>query len=297
VSAVTDLHDPRRWAADRTFDDEYETKTARVGDLDIEYTEWGDPAAPVVLLIHGFNVQSHTWDPIASVLAERYHVLAPDLRGHGGSSWTREGYRAEQFAGDLAALLDQLGITRCAVVGHSLGSRVGIALAGMRPDLVEKLVMSDTGPEVLRGGAKRATKFGAARLDRRGFNSREEAVEYYKEMHPGWAPVFYELHARHQLRENWAGKLVDRADPDCYWITRSAGRADDEILWAHARAVDIPVLMMYGKTSEYTDAALAARIGEAFGPKFQAVEMPCGHYIPREMPAEFCERTLAFLES
>ena len=294
-ATAVDLHDPRRWAADRSFDGEFETAVARVGDLDIQYTDWGDPAAPVVLLVHGFNVQSHTWDPIASVLAERYRVIAPDLRGHGGSSWATDGYRAEQFAGDLGALLDQLGIDSCTVVGHSLGARVAIALAGMRPDLVSRLVLSDTGPEVRRAGAQRATKFGGARLDRRGFRTRAEAVEYYREMHPGWAPVFYELHARYQLRENWAGMLVDRADPDCFWITRSAGRRDDPALWDHARSVDIPVLMAYGETSEYTDAELAARIGEAFGPRFEAVEMPCGHYIPRELPAEFSERLLAFL--
>lgn len=295
MTVAEDLHDPSRWAAERTFDDEYETKVARVGDLDIQYVEWGDPTRPTVLLIHGFNVQAHTWDPVASVLAERYHVLAPDLRGHGGSSWTREGYRVEQLAGDIVGLLDGLGVTSAHVVGHSLGARVGIALAGLRPDLATTLALSDTGPEVRRAGAQRATKFGGARLDRRGFRTREEAVAYYQEMHPGWAPVFYELHARHQLRENWAGKLVDRADPDCFWITRSAGREDDPILWAHARSIDVPVLMMYGATSEYTDAELAARIGEAFGPGFEAVEMPCGHYIPRELPAGFCARLLAFL--
>jgi pimeloyl-ACP methyl ester carboxylesterase len=294
---MLDLYDPSRWAADRTFDGEFEVRRARVGDLDIEYNDWGDPTAPTIVAIHGFNVQSHTWDPVISVLAERgYRVIAPDLRGHGGSSWTREGYRVEQFSADISQLLDHLEVTSCDVVGHSLGSRIGIALAGNRKDLVTSLTLSDTGPEVLRAGARRATSFGKARLDRRGFNTRAEALEYYREAHTGWAPVFYQLHARYQLRENWAGKLIDRADPDCFWITRSAGRSDDPILWEHARQIDIPVLMMYGATSDYTDAELAARFGEACGPKFEAVEMPCGHYIPREMPAEFCEQVLRFLE-
>lgn len=290
------LDDPANWAADRSYEGEYTTHVARIGDLDIQYTSWGTEEGAPVVLVHGFNVQSHTWDPIASVLAESgYHVLAPDLRGHGGSSWTRDGYQVEKLAGDVSGLLDHLGVTSTAVVGHSLGARVGIALAGMRQDLVHRLALSDTGPEVLRAGAKRATGFGAARLDRRGFRTRDEAVAYYQEAHPGWEPVFYVLHAQHQLRENWAGMLVDKADPDCFWITRSAGRADDPILWGHARAMDIPVLMMYGEASEYTDAELAARFGEAFGPKFTAVEMPCGHYIPRERPADFSARLLDFL--
>jgi pimeloyl-ACP methyl ester carboxylesterase len=289
------LDDPTRWAADRRFDDEYVTKTATVGGLEISYTEWGDPDAATVVLIHGFNVQGHTWDPIASVLAETRHVIVPDLRGHGLSSWTTEGYRADQLAHDVDQLLDQLGVGPCEVVGHSLCARVGIALAGIRGEGVTGLALSDTGPEVLRGGAKRATSFGKSRLDRRGFDTEAEAIASYQEAHPGWAPVFYTLHARHQLRRNWAEKLVDRSDPDCFWITRSAGRRDDPILWEHARRIQIPVLMMYGETSEYTDAELAARFGEAFG-DFTAVEMPCGHYIPREMPAEFCAGLLEFLD-
>jgi|GEM_PF-1855868 len=292
-----DLNDPELWSADRSFEGEYETKFATVGDLTFQYSDWGPPNGPVVVLIHGFNVQSHTWDPIASVLAkEGYRVLTPDLRGHGGSSWTHEGYHVNQFSGDIAALLDQLGVTTCKVVGHSLGARVGIALAGTHPKLVTKLALSDTGPEVLRQGAKRATAFGKARLDRRGFNTRDEAVAYYQEIHPGWQPVFYQLHAQHQLRLNWANKLVDRADPDCFWITRSAGLSDDPLLWQCAKDMDIPVRFFYGATSEYNDAALVARFADAFGPKFEATEMPCGHYIPREIPGEFCKQLLAFLD-
>jgi pimeloyl-ACP methyl ester carboxylesterase len=291
-----DLGNSERWAAGRTFESEYDVRPAQVGEIGLMYQDWGPSSGFPVLMIHGFNVQSHTWDPISSVLAASgYRVLAPDLRGHGLSSWTRTGYHVEQFADDLGGLLNDLEIDQCAVVGHSLGARVAVALAGRRQRLVSRVALSDTGPEVLRAGAKRATAFGKARLDRRGFNTREEALEYYQEVHPGWAAVFYELHAKYQLRMNWAGKLVDRADPDCFWITRSAGRSDDAILWEYAKRIDVPVLFMYGKTSEYTGAALAARFAEAFGPGFAAVEMPCGHYIPRELPAEFSERLLDFL--
>jgi pimeloyl-ACP methyl ester carboxylesterase len=290
-----DLHDPAHWGAGRTFEREHRRALARVGALELAYQDWGELGGRPIVLVHGFGVQSHTWDPVASVLARRgWRVVAPDLRGHGGSSWAPDGYRVEQLAGDVAGLLDQLGVAGAAVVGHSLGARVGLALAGLRPDLVGALVLSDVGPEVRRAGAQRATAVGKRRLDRQGYASREEAEAAYREADPGWAPVFYELHARHQLRENWAGKLVERADPDTFWITRSAGRADDARLWEHARRLSAPVLFVYGARSEYTDAALVARFAEAF-PTFTAVELPTGHQVVRERPAEFLEHVLAFL--
>ena len=89
------------------------------------YTEWGSRAAPPLLMLHGLNVQCHTWDPFARVLADDYYVICMDLRGHGDSDWSRAGYRVQSFARDVHNFIDALGVGPVHLVGHSNGVRVG----------------------------------------------------------------------------------------------------------------------------------------------------------------------------
>jgi len=286
--------DDDSWRPGRDYSTEYLTHRVDLDGVSIQYTEW-NPAAPrVLLLIHGINVQGHTWDPIASAFASEYRVLCPDLRGHGGSSWTQSGYRVTDFAGDIAVLLDRLGIRQAAVVGHSLGARVAIALSAAWSGKTTHLVLSDAGPEMRTGGLQQAGRMATARLERRGFNTHDEALAFYTEAHPEWQPVFRELHARHQLRRNWADKLVERADPDLYWVTRSAGARDNPYLWECARRITAPVLLLWGERSPYFDAAMVARYRENFA-RFTDVMTNSGHYVPRECPGPFCQHLADFL--
>jgi pimeloyl-ACP methyl ester carboxylesterase len=283
-----------RWRPGREYAGEFVTSSASIGEVTLQYTDWNPQGTRVLLLIHGINVQGHTWDPIASIFAAEYRVLCPDLRGHGGSSWAASGYRTQAFADDLAGLLGQLGISRCDIVGHSLGARVAIALTATSPGTVGHLVLSDSGPEMLTGGIQRATRMAGERNARRGFNNYDEALAFYNEAHPEWQPVFRELHARYQLRENWAGKLVERADPDLYWVTRSAGARDNPYLWECARRIEAPVLLLWGAKSQYFDVDMVAKYRANF-PNFTDIVIDTGHYVPRERPDQFCRHVAGFL--
>lgn len=285
-----------RWQGGQDFRSRFAEKTARIGDLDIYYTDWNETGSRPVLMIHGINVQGHTWDPIASVFGESRRVICPDLRGHGRSSWARSGYFVKSFCDDLIGLLDGLGIRECDVIGHSLGARVAVALAGTWSGKVGHVVLSDSGPSMATAGLQRATKSATARVGRRGFNDAVEAMRLYEEIHAEWQPVFRELHVNYQLRENWAGKLIERSDPDLFWVTRSAGARDNDWLWEIARSLTMPVLLLWGARSEYFDDATVERYRREF-PNFQDVRMDTGHYVPREKPGEFCaivERFFAY---
>lgn len=287
--------DPAHWRSGRTYEGEYATVKREIGDAVIQYTDWNPKSARVLLLIHGINVQGHTWDPIASAMAgQGFRVLCPDLRGHGGSSWPPSGYRIESFAADQSGLLDTLGIKVCDIVGHSLGARVAVVLAATWNGKVNHVALSDAGPEMLTAGLKRASQRASARLERRGFDNAEEAMKFYEEMHAEWEPVFRELHVRHQLRLNWAGKLVERTDPDLYWITRSAGRADPDHMWHCARVIAAPVRLYWGATSPYFDQGLVEKYRREFR-HFSDVKVDSGHYVPREKPALFCQDLTTFL--
>jgi pimeloyl-ACP methyl ester carboxylesterase len=102
-----------------------------------------DPPAPPILLLHGLGVGGAVWQAFARRLSPHLAAIAPDLRGHGQSDAPPFGYAPHDYAADLAELIEDLVDPPLPVVGHSLGALVGLALAELHPDLVDKLVLLD----------------------------------------------------------------------------------------------------------------------------------------------------------
>ena len=252
--------------------------------------------APTIVLVHGMNVQLHTWDPIVEALRSDDNVIAIDLRGHGDSSWPLSGYRIRNFVNDIVAVLRAEDIHSCVYVGHSLGAQIGLALAAEFPELVEKLVLSDCGPEVPRSGAENVRRKVDQLAQKRGFRTEEEARDFFREMYPDWQPQFHDLHARYQVRRNWADALVFKADPDLFWLSTSFfSGTETPFLWDCARKVTSPTLLMRGESSHLLSKEIAELIIDQM-PDARLVEFPCGHYIPREMPEEFVSVLTEFIK-
>jgi pimeloyl-ACP methyl ester carboxylesterase len=266
-----------------------------VDGLRLHYTEWGKPTAPPVLLLHGLNVQCHTWDPIADKLAEEFHVYSLDMRGHGESDWAPSGYRVRQFAHDVHGVIEALGVGPVHLVGHSQGVRVAIAVAGERPESITSLSLSDAGPQTTKDGALAMRDFITSTTGLT-FKNEEDARTFYWSQHPEWQPEFIELHVKHQLRRNWAGKLVLKADPDLQWITGSASVPDVAYLWEMCANLTMPTFLMVGRTSNIFDEELVDKIAASM-PRATVQWFDTGHYIPRERPAEFTSALLDFLRA
>lgn len=275
---------------------EFEDGWLVVDGLRIHYTEWGNATAAPVLLLHGLNVQCHTWDPIARELAKTRHVIAMDLRGHGDSDWSRAGYRVRSMARDVHALVNSLGVGPVDLVGHSAGVRVAIAVAGEAPDTVRRLALSDAGPANSASGAVAMRDFIQATTNLRGFRNEEEARAFYVGFHPEWRSDFIDLHVQHQLRRNWAGKLVAKADPDVQWITGSVSLPDVEYLWTMSKLLTMPTLLMVGRTSNVLDEGVVSKMLDVM-PNSSVRWFETGHYVPREAPEEFIEVLTGFLDS
>ena len=122
--------------------------TAIVNGIDIHYREAGE-GFPVVL-VHGFTGNSRNWALTVPALRERFRTLSVDLRGHGLSAKpTGEGdYTADLMASDVRALLGQLGISECYLVGHSMGGMVAQTFILAHPEIVRALVLVDTAAEL-----------------------------------------------------------------------------------------------------------------------------------------------------
>jgi len=103
----------------------------------------GDPAHPVLLFLHGFPEAAFAWDEVITALADRFHCVAPNLRGYADSSAPSEvsAYRMRSLLQDMTELINRLGGHVHAVVAHDWGGAVGWGLGIQRPDLLDRLVI------------------------------------------------------------------------------------------------------------------------------------------------------------
>ncbi|MDA0338756.1 MAG: alpha/beta hydrolase, partial [Proteobacteria bacterium] len=120
--------------------------------LRLHYVDWGNEEAPPLLLVHGGRDHCRNWDWVAEALRDKYHIIAPDLRGHGDSQWMLGGsYETSQMVSDIAQLVHQKGITPLRIVAHSWGGAISLRYAGVYPENVEKLVVIEgLGPDPKR---------------------------------------------------------------------------------------------------------------------------------------------------
>lgn len=120
--------------------------TARINGITMAYTDQGE--GPALLLLHGHAYDRSMWDRQVEVFSGRgWRVIAPDLRGFGASEVTEGIVYTEEFADDMAALLDHLGVREAVVVGFSMAGQIAMELLHRHPGRVRALVINDTVPE------------------------------------------------------------------------------------------------------------------------------------------------------
>jgi lipase len=134
--------------------------------------EWGDPAAPTVVCVHGVSAHGRRFRRLAEErLAARFHVLAPDLRGHGASEWEPP-WNLETH---LADVLETFGGEDPVMwIGHSFGGRLVLELAARRPELVRCAVLLDPAIQIL---PHVGFDFAQEAAKDHAFASPEEAIE------------------------------------------------------------------------------------------------------------------------
>ena len=133
--------------------------TARINGINQHWVSAGD--GPPVYLLHGFPETWYAWRKQIPVLAERYTVIAPDLRGYGDTEKPACGYDKRTMANDLAALMDHLGHERAPILGHDRGARVGTRFAKDHRERIDRFVAMDNVPtRILMENPGRAGRIG-----------------------------------------------------------------------------------------------------------------------------------------
>jgi len=109
--------------------------------LKLHYLDWGNEGAPHLLLIHGTQDHCHNWDWMAQELCTDYHIVAPDLRGHGDSEWVKGSqYSMLDYVYDMGQLIHQGDMEPVNIISHSMGGTIACLLAGLYPEKVSSLV-------------------------------------------------------------------------------------------------------------------------------------------------------------
>ena len=109
--------------------------------LRLHYVDWGNEGAPPMLMIHGGRDHCRNWDWVAERLQSRYHIIAPDLRGHGDSDWATGGSYGElNYVYDIVQLVLQKKMAPVTLLAHSLGGSIALLYSGVFPETVKKVV-------------------------------------------------------------------------------------------------------------------------------------------------------------
>lgn len=146
----------------------------KVNEINLAYIRRGK-GTPLVLL-HGFPLDHSLWDEVALLLEDTFELIIPDLRGFGESETVDTPYTMDDYASDIAGLMDQLNIQKAAIAGHSMGGYVALAFARLYPEHVSGLALVSSQAPADPPERKEGRYKSAADVAQNGINSIVETM-------------------------------------------------------------------------------------------------------------------------
>lgn len=274
--------------------------------LRLHYLDWGNENARPLLLLHGGRDHCRNWDWVVAHLRHDWHIITPDLRGHGDSEWSSDGYYSmEGFVYDLAELVEQQQLAPVTLVGHSLGGNVCLRFTGIYPEKVRKVVAIEglgPSPELI---AKEATISTAEHMQRwintqrdlaqrqpHRYASLDDACTRMQEANKHLSIEQVRHLTLHGVRQNEDGTYSWKFDN----YVRShppAGFTREQIaqLWSH---ITCPTLLVYGKNSWASNPAIDGRV-KYFNNATVATVENAGHWVHHDQLEQFVQLLRGFL--
>ena len=233
-----------------------------VNGVQLAYERRG--AGTPLVLLHGFPLDHHLWDEVVPLLEDTFDVILPDLRGFGESTTVDSPYSMDDYAADIAGLLDQLGVQRAAIVWHSMGGYAALAFARLYPErvsglgLVSSQVLADA-PERKEGRYKSAADVSA--------NGIESVVATM-------TPKF----TSDERLQSYARESMEQQQPAAYVgaLKAMAERSDSTALLP---SFNFPVVIVHGDTDALIPIDRAREVKEAL-PQAHLVEISGAGHIP-----------------
>lgn len=274
--------------------------------LRLHYVDWGNPAAPPLLLVHGGRDHCRNWDWVAEQLSPHYHVIAPDLRGHGDSQWSLDGtYMMAGYVYDLAQLIHQQKLAPVTIIAHSLGGNIALRYTGLYPENVARLVsieglgpspkmlaerFSKGFPERMRGWIEEQRKL-AGRLPRR-YASVEDAYSRMQDENKHLSPEQARHLTLHGINQNEDGTYSWKFDNYVRsWPPYDMTQENVEELWAR---IACPTLLVYGRESWASNPEQDGRARHFRNAKVVTFDR-AGHWVHHDRLPEFMALVREFL--
>ena len=255
------------------------------GGLRLHYMEWECSGPPLVLL-HGLGDSAQSWAQLASALGTERRVIALDHRGHGDSQWASPGsYRLEDYVSDVEALVDQVGVHGCVLIGHSEGGRSAVAYAARNPQNVEALIVVDGD---LNAADQESISLLAGTPGEWG--SLDAVARHLRGLQPGSTYEALALQASYLTVGLPKGRRAWKRDPAVL-----AAYQQPE-LWDQWRRLRCPTLVARGRQSSVLTHEVAVRMREALGKSRLAELEGGGHWFHQEIPGAFEAMVRWFLQ-
>jgi len=256
---------------------------------EIHFMEWGARDAEPVIAWHGLARTGRDMDPIAAHLAARYRVICPDTLGRGLSQWSPDPAREyclafyEQIALEL---LDALDIPHCLWLGTSMGGAIGLrAAAGALRGRITRLVLNDIGPEIAKVAEERIRAYAGSPP---AFATVGELEAYFRTIYKpyGWlSDAQWRALTESSTRRLPDGRVTPHYDPAM--VQQFVQHPDDYVQWQAWDALDIPVLVLRGESSDL----LLPEVADAMrnrGPRAVVATIAgCGHAPALNVPEQF----------
>jgi non-heme chloroperoxidase len=254
-----------------------------------------------LLLIHGVTLQAGVWSPQFHLMADRYRVLAMDVRGHGESVAGEDGFGRKVAARDVATVLDHFDLHDVIVVGHSMGGMITMEFAGDFPDeLAERvagLVFMDTAAyQILPKAVLPAAKLLGGQVNTRFAAGKPIPQRQFGDDDISW------VMARMAFGRNPSSKAVAQVRRYLEEVPQSTSLPSWIDLLDHdareaLRATKTPSLILVGSRDLLTPVFAARRIA-TFLPesRFEVLE-GAGHQLMQERPREVCHLIDDFAQS
>lgn len=255
--------------------------------LKLATTEIG--AGPPLVILHGLLGSKRNWQGIAKILADRFRVVAADLRNHGDSPWDPDmSYAA--MAGDVAALIHRLGGGPVRVIGHSMGGKAAMMLALEHAKLVDRLVVVDIAPTPSPGHAE-GFVHALAGVNLLRCQSLRDVDGQLAEQVPDPGIRAFLL----QNLDTSAARLAWK--PNLAAITSHLDGIVDFPDGRHGRAYAGATLFVAGANSDYLEPRHHAAARTLFPAADFDIVAGAGHWVHAEQPAVFLDTVRPFLES
>ena len=248
--------------------------------------EWGRAGDPTIVCLHGVQAHGRRYRRLAEerLVPLGFHVVAADLRGHGGSTWDPP-WSIPTHRADVIELAESIGSTTW--IGHSFGGRLVLELAAARPDLVTRAALLDPAIHIEPAMSR---DFAERERNDRSYADAGELIRSRQQDARLTPRAFLEEEVEAHTETGSDGRLRYR------YSQAAAGTMFAELATPPPPAPSCPLLLVVAEEAEYTSPADVARLSEALGADFTFLTVPGDHIVlwdAYEETAAAIERFLA----